>query len=186
MSRSANPAIVSALQKIAEANNGLLRPEDVVSVAESESSPLHSWFEWDEGQAAHAWRLEQARHLLRVTVRLIGIGNEKKSVRVFVSLTTDQQEDGGGYRQLVVVMSDKALRKQLLKDALAEMERFQKKYQELKELAEVFAAMKHVKTKQTARRWKTAKFKIKGITPLVVHRFRAPKKLWKNKKLGVE
>lgn len=53
---------------------GRLDPQDVVDDARDESSPLHPFFEWDDNQAAAAYRLGQARQLIRrvkieVTVR---------------------------------------------------------------------------------------------------------------------
>lgn len=145
-----NPEIIAELKRIADANEGVLRPSDVVEAARVETSPLHSRFDWDDSEAAEKWRLHQARGLIRVTVEYIGTGEEKIPARVFVSLTTDRNEDGGGYRATAAVMADTDYRKQLLADALDEMQRFEKKYAELKELAEVFAAMRK------ARRGKAA------------------------------
>jgi hypothetical protein len=61
---------------------------------------------------------------------------------VFVSLTPDRKDDGGGYRTLVSVLSKRELREQLLVDAGVDMERFRQKYAQLIELAEVIAAMR--------------------------------------------
>jgi hypothetical protein len=47
-------------------------------------------------------------------------------------------------------MSDSEDRKQLLADACDEMERFRKRYRELKELADVFEAMRKVRTSKSA------------------------------------
>lgn len=145
-----NPEVISALKAVADANSGILRAVDVVEAARPDTSPLHSQFDWEDSEAAHKWRLHQARNLIRVTVEYIGTGDEKTSTRVFVSLTTDRQEDGGCYRATAAVMSNSEYRRQLLADALEEMKRFEKKYADLKELVEVFAAMRR------ARRGKAA------------------------------
>lgn len=42
-----------------------LTPGDVVEVAQAADHPLHSFFEWDNGTAAHAFRLSQASGLIR-------------------------------------------------------------------------------------------------------------------------
>ena len=143
-----NQAIIVALQRLAEKNGGLLRPDDIIEAARPASSPLHNKFTWDDTVAAHKWRLEQARALLRVTVHYLT--NDTEAVRVFVSLTPDRDGENGGYRRLVSVMSDKELRQQLLDDAMDEMQRFREKYKELKELAEVFAAMSAAQKRKIA------------------------------------
>lgn len=134
--KGTNPAIVRELRKLADQNDGLLTPETVVEAARSPKSPLHQQFTWDDNKAAHEYRLWQARTLLRVTVEYLP--TVKQNVRVFVSLTPDREETSGGYRPLVEVLSDADQRKQLLADALAELQYFQKKYAMLKELAGVW------------------------------------------------
>lgn len=43
----------------------VLRPEDIIADARNPKSPLHDAFEWDDTKAAHAYRLQQARRLIR-------------------------------------------------------------------------------------------------------------------------
>jgi len=52
------------LQTIYE-RDGTLMPEAVISDAKKKTSPLHDYFTWDDGRAAHLWRIEQARRLIR-------------------------------------------------------------------------------------------------------------------------
>ena len=140
-----NQDIVTAeLRRIAEENEGMLRPGDVVEAARPKNSPLHSRFEWDDSEAANKYRIWQARQLIAVTVEYIGTDKDGKTSRIFVSLTPDRKEDGG-YRSIESVMSSKSSREQLLADALEDMERFQKKYSDLRELAEVFDAMRRIR-----------------------------------------
>lgn len=135
--------IVAELHRIAEKNDGALMPELVVDCARKPSSPLHSCFTWDNSEAAHQYRLWQARQLIRVSVQIVP-GTENTTERIWVSLTPDRGNDGG-YRSLISVMSDKQLRAQLLQDALDDMRVFEDKYRRLKELASVFSAMKKVR-----------------------------------------
>lgn len=139
-----NKDIIAELHRIAAEHGGELRPADVVEAARLKTSPLHTQFQWDDTVAAHQWRLQQARQLIRVTVEYVGPAEKPVLARVFVSLTPDRKNEGGGYRATRAVMSNAAYRKQLLADALEEMQRFEAKYAELKELAEVIAAMKKV------------------------------------------
>lgn len=140
--------VIRELERIAGEHQGLLRPSDVVKAARPVSSPLHEQFEWDNDKCGEEYRLWQARKLISVTVEYIGEGDEAVPFRVFVSLTPDRKHEGGGYRLMRITMADGASRKQLFADALAEMKRFQQKYQDLKELAGVFAAMRKVSSKK--------------------------------------
>jgi len=135
--------VISELKRIATENDGILQPETVVEEARSKSSPLHSRFTWDNTKAAHEYRIWQARQLIRVVVDVIE-GSEGKH-EVFVSLTTDRKDSG--YRMVTTVLSDRDMRQQMLRDAMMELEMFQKKYIRLKELASVFAAIKRVRHK---------------------------------------
>lgn len=140
--------VIAELKRIADDNDGLLRPNDIVDAARPKQSPLHSKFEWDDSEAAEKYRLWQARQLISVTVDYFGSDKRGMTTRVFVSLTPDRKY--GGYRSVETIMSDKDQRRQLLEDALKEMELFQKKYADVQELAEVFAAMKRVKKTKVA------------------------------------
>lgn len=119
---------------------GVIRPVDVVEAARDESSPLHPCFQWDDGEAAHQYRLLQARNLLRVYVNVEPAANVEP-VRAYVSLTSDRVKDGGGYRAMAEVLSDSDLRQQLLNDAFVQFRNMRKKYEHLKQLSKVWAAI---------------------------------------------
>ena len=133
---------VSELQQSVAQHNGMLRPEDVVEFAKSPATALHTCFTWDDTQAAHNWRLVQARQIIRVSV-IVSPGDPKEKVRAFVSLKENRYNDEG-YRSLISVMSDGDLRQVLLTEAMMEMQSFMDKYENLKELASVFAEMQKV------------------------------------------
>lgn len=132
--------VIGELKKIAARNGGILRPEDVVNTARDKNNVLHKSFEWDNTIAAEQYRLFQARQLIRVTVELVG-GTEETG-KVFVSLSSDSCKSGGGYRLLTEVLTDEDQRKELLRDAVDDMNVFIKKYYFLKELASVFKPMR--------------------------------------------
>jgi hypothetical protein len=128
------------VMRLAEVSGGLLKPHAVVDAARAEESPLHGWFEWDDTAAAEAWRVEQARQLIQVTVTVIETSSQKAvSVRALVSLPRDRQ--AGGYRVVTTVLGDSELRAEMLADALAELNRVRQRYSTLRELAPVFAAI---------------------------------------------
>jgi len=132
------------LLKIAKEYNGIIQPVIVVEKARDVKNPLHSCFEWDNSKAAEAFRLEQARGLIRTYVTVFS--EETHPQDVFVSLSTDRKA-GGGYRVLADVIGDADMKKILLKDALNEMVYFTKKYNRLQELASVIKVMNEVMAK---------------------------------------
>lgn len=147
---SSNRKVIAELKRIAKANGGQLKPADVVDAARSKDSVLHSKFEWNDGLAAERYRLWQARQLISVTVEYIPA--TESTTRVFVSLSPDRQTSGGGYRATVDTMTNAQHRAILLQDALDEMRRFQQKFAELRELAEVFAAMKQFTQRRSRKK----------------------------------
>lgn len=58
-----NQAAIDEIHSLA--TNGRLTPEQVLVAAQDVDSPLHSFFEWDDQRASHAYRLNQARALIR-------------------------------------------------------------------------------------------------------------------------
>ena len=126
--------VFNELEQIRKSTGGFLRPVDIVSYARDENSALHSHFEWNDSDAAEAYRLAQARALIRIAV----IVNEKSSekVRAFVSLTPDRNPDGG-YRAMMDILDSGVLMDTLLRDAIAEVAAFKRKLERYKELAEL-------------------------------------------------
>ena len=133
-----NDRIEEELRELAESHGGVIPPAAVVAFARDPETALHSKFTWDDGEAAEAWRLHQARRVLSVYVTVIAANTEP--VRTFVSLTSDRKA-GGGYRLTVDVLADESLREQMIIDAVAELKRVRVKYKHLNELAEVWTAV---------------------------------------------
>ena len=119
-----------------EARDGGLTPEGVVTDATRKRSPLHGYFEWNEGEAAAQYRLEQARHLMRSVSVVIEGREDKEPVRAFVRLLNNSH-----YRSLDVVLSDDGMRAELLSQAMRELKAWQRRYADYVELAEVFAVI---------------------------------------------
>lgn len=116
---------------------GELTPKDVVDDARGHNSPLHSFFEWDEGAAAEAYRLGQARGLIRAVVAVY-TSPDKAAVRTraYVHIPEHGAEH---YREVGHAMSQAKTRALVLQRALSEFQQWRKRYQDLKELSELFA-----------------------------------------------
>lgn len=121
-----------------EEKHGEVTPKVIVDASRKKNAPLHRCFEWDDTKAAERYRETQAAALLRnLTVTVEPIADETpKTVRAFVKAT----EKKGSYISVISALSNEHLRESLLQSALAELREFQKKYADLQELSEVFAA----------------------------------------------
>lgn len=149
--------IKKELELIRKENGGILKPNDVVTFAEDPKTALHKRFEWDDNKAAHEYRLEQARYIIRVAV--IVNPSTGENIRTYVSLRNDR-DNGDSYRTMVDVLNDKKLFNMMLEDALTDLHTFENKYDSLKEagkLKKVFAAIETLpKTVKNKSRKKSA------------------------------
>lgn len=112
MANVKSDAVRRALKALERA--GKLTAEDVVSAARDPESPLHAFFEWDDARAADAWRLEQARTLIRsVQIRVSVEEGRAISVPVYVR-DPDAEHEVQGYRTLENVRGNPAAAKAAL------------------------------------------------------------------------
>lgn len=124
----------------------MLHPATVVSWAKKHpSSALHRQFEWNNNKAAGEYRLWQARRLIQ-----INIVSEDGAPQI-VSLSFDRTK-GGGYRSVDDVLSNRDLSEIMLRDALAELQRVQARFQIVKELTSVWTAVRRVRQRQDSRK----------------------------------
>jgi glutamate synthase domain-containing protein 2 len=118
--------------------SGRLTASTVLEEAVNPESPIHGAFTWDDTEAAQQYRLEQARHLIRSVVMVREDEPGQPTIRAFVSIREDGDQE---YTNIVTAMSDRALRKQVVARALAELKDWRKRYNELREFAKVFEAI---------------------------------------------
>ncbi len=137
------------LEQIRQLHGGLLKPEDVVKFARNERTALHQEFEWDDARASAEYRLEQARKVIRVAVTILpSPHSDQEPVRAYVSVASDRAQPGGGYRAFADVMTDDAMRAELVNEAIGEAKRWRRKYERLRELAPIFRAIDKVEAKR--------------------------------------
>lgn len=146
MQREQTNRVSEELAAIAASNGGVLLPAKVVAFARNPETALHARFDWNDSEAAEKWRIEQARQVIRLNV--IVVPNHSAPVRAYVSLSPDRENDGGGYRRLVDIMSSDALAAQMLADALADLRATKRKYESLRALRPVWEALESVDTRQ--------------------------------------
>lgn len=118
-----------ALAKITEQAGGELTPSAVVESAKNKRSPLHQFFQWDDAIAAEAYRLDQARALIRSII----VAEEDGDVHAYLSVNSG---DGVSYRTVQAVRSSRDLQARVLVQAEKDLESFERRYRELTEVCE--------------------------------------------------
>jgi len=131
--KEADPdAIGQELTRIKDANKGRLMPQTVVEEARNRRNPLHRHFEWNDKTAAEAYRLDQARELIRI-IQIEDTDGDKPPRRAFVSVN----DDGMSYRGLTEVLSSQSLQLAVLVSAERELRAFETRYNELLDICEL-------------------------------------------------
>ena len=119
------------LEKIAAGNGGMLKPEAVVEAAKSKKNALHVHFEWDNERAANAFRIQQARHLIR-SISVEDVETEEEAP-AFISVT---DKGGRAYRSLQNIQESPRLQKLVLESAKRDLQNFRIRYRRFAELFE--------------------------------------------------
>lgn len=132
-SKDADPEVIGQeLTRIKDANNGRLTPQTVVDEARRRNNPLHRHFEWNDKSAAEAYRLDQARSLIRI-IQIEDTDSEAQPRRAFVSVN----DDGKAYRGITEVLSSQSLQLAVLVSAERELRAFEHRYNELLDICEL-------------------------------------------------
>lgn len=139
---SVNPQTVGEEIEKIEQKKGKVTPADIVKKAKATSSPLHNLFEWDDKKAADAYRIHTARQVLCCLVR---VEDGQAPTRAFVNIETKAPAKQGLFVNIQSAMADAMSREIVLKNALLELESFQRKYATLTELSNVFLAIEQLK-----------------------------------------
>jgi len=138
-SRKVSAQIVGEELERIEKEAGDISPRLLVGHARAATSPLHSFFEWDDKAAAEEYRVEQARGLIQAVVVKAFDGAEARTpVRAFVNVGT---QEGRGYFGIATVMSDEEKRFQMIEQARSEIVQWRERYRALQEFSKVFSVI---------------------------------------------
>lgn len=124
---------------------GELTPADVLNDARNDNSPLHGFFEWSDGAAAEAYRLQQARGLIRSVVAVY-LHEDRPAVRTRAYVHIPESGTPH-YREAGHAMSQAKTRKLVLERAWREFKAWKKRYADLKEFAALFEAAEQLEMK---------------------------------------
>lgn len=143
--------IVSGELNAIERRDGLIIPKAVVDAAREGDSPLHSFFEWNNGKAAESYREWQARALIaQVFVRDLNQGEDGPVVRAFVNIkAVSQGEDDEdttvrGYCSMQTVLKNSSMQEQVVQYARSHLLIWKKKFGHLQQFMEVSHAITKV------------------------------------------
>lgn len=138
-------------------SQGPLTAEAVLAEAEDPKSVLHKYVEWDDNKAAYAYRLEQARRIIRAVEVVIETA-KGKSVQMRGYFSVRDVEGVRSYEPMNFVFSDAALADQVMRDAKAQLEGWMKRYKTYEwarvAIPQVASALKALKqsTKKKAKK----------------------------------
>lgn len=128
------------LASLTNENSGRLTPKAVIERARNPKNVLHKHFEWDDAKAAHSFRLEQARELIRI----VRVDEVEGPVRAYYSIA----DRGVAYRSLEEVRATPSLQEVVLKQALRDLRAFEQRYRDMKDVCEdVRAAQRKITAK---------------------------------------
>lgn len=132
------------LAKITKDNGGRLMPEKVVNAARAPKSALHAHFEWNDKVAAEAYRVDQARHIIRIIRVEDEEGGDAKPAFVSVS------DRGTAYRLVEEVTASRELQLIVLQQAERDLKAFERRYHMLNDICGlVKSARENLERKRT-------------------------------------
>jgi hypothetical protein len=131
------------IERIRGKHDGAVMPEVVIMEAEKKRNPLHREFNWDDTEAAHQYRLTQARGLLR-HIEVIHESAPEIPMRAFEVVTQPAFSDTPErqvYRSTEEILQDPGMRDELLARAIRDALTYRRKYHALSELSQVFQSL---------------------------------------------
>ena len=134
-----------------EKKHSALTPEIVLEESRDENAVLHKCFEWDDTKAAEGYRLVQARMIIRnITVKIEKQDSTSLITRAFVNVQDESAQDKGRFVSVGIAVTDEEMKKQVLKNALYELQTFKNKYANYHELEKIFADIEELEKSLTA------------------------------------
>lgn len=123
---------------------GIVTTQNLLDSARPEDSPIHPCYEWDDSIAAERYRRKQSRDILNNLVRVEVVETVTEplnTVKAFVNIADNDKFESGKYVYTNVAFANDGMKDIILRKALDELNSFKKRYENLKELADVFSAI---------------------------------------------
>lgn len=120
------------------AAHGELRPEVIVLEATQADHPLHSYFTWDESEAAHRFRLIEAQTMIRQVKVIIELHPNTEPIQVRAFIAGEDCAAGQGlYRDVRDVITNDLYRTAWMQTMRRDWERLLRKYEVHKEFSDM-------------------------------------------------
>lgn len=146
-----------------EQTEGQVTKESFLDYSRDENSETHSLFEWDDSIAAEKYRLATAGKIIsqlevtivhedtqprEITAQIETEEPQERKISAFVNIAPKAPAVGATYYNVSRAMSDADTRRQVLKNALSELQAFERKYRNFTEFAELFDVIERVTNEQ--------------------------------------
>ena len=147
-----------------EKQEGQVTKESFLDYSRDENSETHSLFEWNDSIAAEKYRLRQAGNIIsqlevtivhediaprEITAQIESEEPQETKISAFVNVSPKAPTVNATYYNVNRAMSDTDTRAQVLRNALLELQAFERKYKNIKEFAELFKVIERVINEQT-------------------------------------
>lgn len=133
-----------------EETHGAITPLIIVEDAKDKASPLHAYFEWNNRKAAEAYRIEQAKLLIRsiatIIVETTNRGMEEKKIRIWHSVRNASGENV--YVDLENARENDDYMRQIIAYAWQQLEGWRERYGMYAEFKQIAAAIEETKKKR--------------------------------------
>lgn len=146
-----------------EQTEGKVTKESFLDYSRDKNSETHSLFEWDDSIAAEKYRLATAGKIIsqlevtivhedtqprEITAQIETEEPQERKISAFVNIAPKAPTVNATYYNVERAMSDADTRKQVLRNALFELQAFERKYKNFTEFAELFEVIKRVTNEQ--------------------------------------
>ncbi len=125
--RKADAKVLGETFERIKASGKHLTAETVLTEATNPRSPLHKYFNWDDASAAHQYRLEQARRLIR-SIEVVIEDARGKQVPMRAYYSVKDAEGTRGYEPMTFVFESPDLADQVIAEAVSQLEAWKVKY----------------------------------------------------------
>lgn len=137
-------AVGEHIEMLRKQHKGELTPQDILDDAKHDNSPLHSFFEWSDSEAAQQYRLQQARGLIRAVVAIYTREDEGKPAVRQKAYVHINEPSAPHYRESSHAMSVQKTRQLVLQRAWRELQAWRSRYRDLEEFADLIKVIDEV------------------------------------------
>jgi len=116
--------------------DGEVKASVVVEDSRPKTAPLHSRFEWRDKIAAEEYRINQARHLIKVAVIRDSEDEPRKLIHVPIIRDDESSSNEGKYQLAEVVVKSQSAYERCLDSVLAHIRGCEEDLRELERVAE--------------------------------------------------